>query len=76
MLRASRENRGEGGTNMDDKTEGKFEQGRGEIKERLGGATGDEEMQGEGALDQVKGNVREGWSDVKDAVSGGDDERR
>lgn len=48
--------------------EGKLEQARGNIKEGLGNATGNEKMEREGELDQAKGNLREGVGDLKEGV--------
>jgi len=48
--------------------EGKLEQARGDIKEGVGNAIGDEHMQREGQLDQAKGQVREGVGDVREGV--------
>lgn len=52
----------------DSQTEGKFEQVRGDIKENVGDAIGNEQMENEGKLDQAKGNVREGVGDVQEGV--------
>jgi uncharacterized protein YjbJ (UPF0337 family) len=48
--------------------EGKLEQARGNIKEGVGDAIGDEHMQREGELDQAKGHVREGVGDVREGI--------
>jgi uncharacterized protein YjbJ (UPF0337 family) len=48
--------------------EGKLEQARGNIKEGVGDAIGDEHMQREGELDQAKGQVREGVGDVREGI--------
>ncbi len=52
----------------DQQNEGKLEQARGNIKEGLGDATGNEQMKREGQYDQAKGHVREGVGDVKEGV--------
>ncbi|HUR17038.1 MAG TPA: CsbD family protein [Candidatus Limnocylindrales bacterium] len=52
----------------DDQFEGKFEQARGDVKENLGDAMGNEQMENEGKLDQAKGNVREGLGDVREGI--------
>jgi uncharacterized protein YjbJ (UPF0337 family) len=46
--------------------EGKLEQARGTIKENVGKAIDNEQMEYEGKLDQGKGNVREGVGDVRE----------
>jgi uncharacterized protein YjbJ (UPF0337 family) len=45
--------------------EGKLEQMRGTVKENVGKAIDNEQMEYEGKLDQGKGNVREGVGDVR-----------
>jgi uncharacterized protein YjbJ (UPF0337 family) len=52
--------------------EGKLEQARGTVKENVGKAIDNEQMEYEGKLDQGKGQVREGVGDVREEV----DERR
>lgn len=48
--------------------EGKLEQARGNVKEGLGDAIGNEKMEREGQMDQAKGQVREGIGDVREGV--------
>jgi uncharacterized protein YjbJ (UPF0337 family) len=48
--------------------EGRMEQARGTIKEKVGDATNNERMQREGEYDKAKGNVREGVGDVREGV--------
>ena len=48
--------------------EGKLEQARGTIKENVGDALDNEQMEYEGKLDQGKGQVREGIGDVREEV--------
>lgn len=48
--------------------EGKLEQARGTVKEHVGDAIGNEQMEREGKIDQGKGNVREGVGDVREGV--------
>lgn len=61
---------------MDDKLKGGLEERRGEVKEGLGGAIDDPQMESEGKSDQLKGNVRQGVGDVKEKVDDlGDDLR-
>ncbi len=39
----------------------------GEVKEHLGGATGNEDMQAEGEVQQAEGNLKQAGENVKDA---------
>jgi len=48
--------------------EGKLEQARGTIKENVGDAIGNEQMEYEGKVDQGKGQIREGVGDVREGV--------
>jgi uncharacterized protein YjbJ (UPF0337 family) len=52
----------------DEQLEGKLEQARGTVKENVGDAIGNEQMEYEGKWDQAKGNVREGVGDVKEGL--------
>ena len=52
--------------------EGKLDQMKGEVKENVGKAIDNEQMEYEGKLDQAKGHVREGVGDVREEI----DERR
>lgn len=54
---------------MQDKTEGKFDQAKGKIKEEAGQITGDRSTEWSGKADQVKGKVKEGIGDVKNDVA-------
>ena len=49
-----------------DQIKGKIEQIKGDVKERIGGATKDRKTQAEGFLENQKGKVREGLGDVKE----------
>ena len=60
----------------EDQAEGKFEQVRGDLKENLGDAIGNEQMENEGKLDQAKGNVREGMGDVREGIDNAVDDLR
>ncbi len=51
-----------------DRIKGKVDEIKGDIKERIGGATKDRSTQGEGMLDQAKGKLRGGVGKVKDEV--------
>ena len=42
---------------------------KGEVKDRVGGATGDKETQAEGLFDKAVGKVKEVASDVKDVAA-------
>jgi len=48
--------------------EGRLEQGRGTIKEKVGEATDNERMQREGEYDKARGNIREGIGDVREDI--------
>jgi len=48
---------------MDDK----LQELKGDAKEKIGGATGDESLQAEGQADQTKGNLKQAGEKVKDA---------
>lgn len=51
-----------------DKIKGKWEQAKGEVKDRIGGATKDRSTQAEGILEKKKGEVREGYGEAKDEM--------
>ncbi|TNC59556.1 CsbD family protein [Rubellimicrobium roseum] len=40
----------------------------GKVKEGLGKATGDKDLEAEGHADQAKSNLQKAWGDIKDAV--------
>jgi uncharacterized protein YjbJ (UPF0337 family) len=48
---------------------GKFDQVKGQIKQSIGEATGNESLANSGAADQVKGHVKEAWGNTKDAAN-------
>jgi uncharacterized protein YjbJ (UPF0337 family) len=50
---------------MQDKTEGKMDQGKGKIKEEVGKLGGDKSTEWSGKAEQVKGKVKEGIGDAK-----------
>lgn len=50
---------------MQDKTEGKIDQGKGKIKEEVGKLGGDKSTEWSGKAEQVKGKVKEGVGDAK-----------
>jgi uncharacterized protein YjbJ (UPF0337 family) len=51
-----------------DRIKGKAEQIKGDIKERIGGATKDRSTQAEGFVEQQKGKLREGVGKMKDEL--------
>jgi uncharacterized protein YjbJ (UPF0337 family) len=60
-----------GGSN--DRTEGTFDKAKGNVKEGLGKATGDEDLEREGRKDQAKGGVKQAVGHVKDAIDSAKD---
>jgi uncharacterized protein YjbJ (UPF0337 family) len=54
----------------DDRLKGKAEEIKGDVKQRIGGATKDRSLEGEGALDEAKGKARQAAADVKEKVKG------
>lgn len=57
---------------MDNKNEGRLEEGRGNVKENVGDAIDNPEMKREGQIDQAKGNIRQGVGDLQDKLQGDD----
>ena len=53
---------------LDDKIENKSEELKGKVKEGVGRATDDPELEVEGRADQVSGHLKEAGEKVKDAV--------
>jgi uncharacterized protein YjbJ (UPF0337 family) len=51
----------------DDKLNNKIEEVVGKVKDRVGGATGDRELQAEGQADQTRSNLKQAGEKVKDA---------
>ncbi len=51
-----------------DEVEGKFDQAKGAVKENVGRAIGDNDMETEGAADRAGGNVQEGFGTAKRKV--------
>ncbi len=51
-----------------DQVAGKFDQGVGKAKEKLGEAVGNEKLANQGVADQVKGAAKETWGNAKDAA--------
>jgi uncharacterized protein YjbJ (UPF0337 family) len=50
---------------VQDKTEGKIDQGKGKVKEEAGKLGGDKSTEWSGKAEQVKGKVKEGIGDAK-----------
>lgn len=48
--------------------EEKWDQVKGKAKEKTGEATGDEDLQAEGQVDQAKGKGKEAWEKGKEAA--------
>jgi uncharacterized protein YjbJ (UPF0337 family) len=51
-----------------DEMKGKFDQAKGSVKENVGRAFNDREMENEGAADRAGGNLREGYGTAKRKV--------
>lgn len=54
----------------DDKMDHKVEELGGKAKEKVGQATGDEELEAQGDRDQTKSNLKQAGDKVKDAFRG------
>jgi uncharacterized protein YjbJ (UPF0337 family) len=50
-----------------DKAKNKAEEIKGNVKEGIGGATGDQALENQGKKDQAKGNLKQAGEKVKDA---------
>ena len=44
-----------------DRAEGMFDQGKGKVKQGVGDLTGNEQMKGEGQIDELKGKGEQAW---------------
>ncbi|TQM03124.1 CsbD family protein [Pseudonocardia kunmingensis] len=51
----------------DDKMDHKLEEFGGKAKEKVGQATGDEELEAQGDRDQTKSNIKQAGDKIKDA---------
>jgi uncharacterized protein YjbJ (UPF0337 family) len=51
-----------------DTTEGKFDQFKGNVKQSVGEAVGNDKLANAGVADQVKGAAKEAWGNAKDAA--------
>lgn len=54
---------------IDDKFEAKAQDASGNVKETVGKATDDEQLEAEGKSDQLKASLKEAGEDIKDAAS-------
>jgi uncharacterized protein YjbJ (UPF0337 family) len=57
----------EGAMSSEDKINNKVEEVVGKVKDRVGGATGDRDLQAEGQADQSVSNLKQAGEKVKDA---------
>lgn len=48
-----------------DEVEGKFDRAKGTIKEKVGRAIDDPDLEDRGTADRIEGNVQEGWGKTK-----------
>ncbi|WP_458108230.1 CsbD family protein [Arthrobacter sp. R3-55] len=55
---------------LDDKMTNATEEASGKVKEKTGEATGDRDLQAEGAGEQSKANLKQSGEKVKDAAKG------
>lgn len=52
-----------------DEIEGKFEQAKGYVKDKVGEATGNSDLEAEGEVQRAEGEAQETWGKVKRNVS-------
>ena len=52
-----------------DEAEGKWEQAKGTVKDKVGEVTGDRDLEAEGEVQHAEGEVQEGWGSVKRGVA-------
>ena len=52
-----------------DEVEGKWEQAKGTVKDKVGEVTGDRDLEAEGEVQNAEGEAQEGWGSVKRGVS-------
>ncbi len=52
----------------EDKIKGKIEEIKGDVKQRIGGASKDRSTQAEGWVEEQKGKIRQGVGDVKEEL--------
>jgi uncharacterized protein YjbJ (UPF0337 family) len=53
----------------DDEVEGKYEQAKGTVKNKVGEATGNERLEAEGEAEHAEGETKETWGKFKRGVS-------
>ena len=53
----------------DDEIKGKFEKGKGTVKDKVGELTGNKRMEAEGEAEHAEGETRETWGKFKRGVS-------
>ena len=51
-----------------DRLEGGLDEAKGNVKQGVGDATGNDRTKGEGMMDETKGNAKQTWGDLKDAA--------
>ncbi len=51
-----------------DEVEGKLDQAKGAVKENVGRAVGNKDLENEGAADRAGGNVQQGYGEAKRSV--------
>ncbi len=51
-----------------DRIKGKLQEIKGDVKQRIGGARRDRKMEGEGWVEEKKGEIRGGVGEIKDEV--------
>ncbi len=54
----------------EDKAKNSAQQMKGNIKEKVGSATGNEDLEAKGKTDQAKGSLKQAGEKVKDAAKG------
>lgn len=59
----------------ENQAQGKWEQTKGTVKEHVGDAIGNEQMEYEGKLEQGKGEIRQGVGDLQERVDDEADRR-
>jgi uncharacterized protein YjbJ (UPF0337 family) len=52
-----------------DEAEGKWEQTKGTVKDKVGEVTGDHDLEAEGEVQHAEGEAQEGWGSVKRGVA-------
>lgn len=54
---------------LGDKASNQAEESKGQVKEGFGKATGNEQMEADGKLDQAKANAKQGVESAKDGIA-------